>query len=173
METNEIEETTEAPVEETQEQVSEEVEEVADDTPTLEDYNELQKKFKTIEAQKEHWRKKAEEKKLEAPKAKEETPDVSDKYLTREEAILITKGTRPEVLEEAKLVASAKNISLVEALEYPTIKSFNAELDRKERSAKAQLGTSSSGSSNYGKPVDKMSDDEHKAAWEKAASKVR
>lgn len=164
METNEIVETTETPVEETQEQVSEEVEEVADDIPALEDYYELQKKFKTIEAQKEHWRKKAEEKKL-APQV--EAPQVSTNQLTRDEVFLIAKGVSEEVINEARFRADAKGISLKEAMEDPVVVTLQKSIEARERRSQAQLSPSSGGTTKRGIDLINavgMTEEEHRKA---------
>lgn len=164
MEENEIVETTETPVEETQEQVSEEVEEVADDLPTLEDYEKLKKEKETLAAQKEHWRKKAEEKKL-VPQV--ETPQVSTNQLTRDEVFLIAKGVSEEVINEARFRADAKGISLKEAMEDPVVITLQKEVEARERRSKAQLPPSSGGTSVRGVDLINavgMTEEEHRKA---------
>lgn len=164
MESNEIVETTEAPVEETQEQVSEEVEEVADDLPTLEDYEKLKKEKETLVAQKEHWRKKAEEKKL-APQA--ETPQVSTNQLTRDEVFLIAKGVSEEVISEARFRADAKGISLKEAMEDPVVITLQKDVEARERRSKAQLAPSSGGNTVRGIDLQNavgLTEEEHRKA---------
>lgn len=162
--TKEIEETTETPVEETQEQVSEEVEDVADDVPTLEDYEKLKKEKETLVAQKEHWRKKAEEKKL-APQV--ETPQVSTNQLTRDEVFLIAKGVSEEVINEARFRADAKGISLKEAMEDPVVIALQKSIEAKERRSQAQLSPSSGGTTKRGIDLVNavgMTEEEHRKA---------
>ena len=160
MEENEIVETTEAPVEETQEQVSEEVEEVADDLPTLEDYEKLKKEKETLAAQKEHWRKKAEEKKL-APQV--ETPQVSNDYLTREEGILLAQGYDQDDLDNLRRLAGNKK--LTEVIEDPLFVAYQSQKKAKQRASKAQLGASTSSILKTSKPIEEMTQEEHKDLW--------
>lgn len=165
--TNEVEDVVETPAEtETVEETIDEVEEDAN-IPTLEDYKALEKKAATLEAQKEHWRKKAEPALKSAP-AETNKPNTNDS-ISRDEVYLITKGIPLEVLDEAKLVAQVKGISLKEAIEYPTIKAFADQLSQKEKSEKAQLGASGGGSGKSTEILDSYAgkEEEHRKLFEK------
>lgn len=153
-------------IEETQEEVNE-VEETTDedysnDTPTVEDYEELKKKLKTIEAQKEHWRKKAEIKP--ALKKTNETPQ----GLTREEAILYAKGYTDDEISLATKLSAINGVSILEATEDELFKSKVENRKREERSKKAQLSPSGSGSMiRSEKPQGEMTREEHEAYYKK------
>lgn len=164
MENNEIVETNEAPIEETQKPVVDEVEDVADDIPTLEDYERLRKEKETLIAQKEHWRKKAEEKKLESAPNKPNNPDMD---IIRQEAILYAKGYTEDEVALAMKIAKVNEVPVLKAIDDEYLKAVVAKRQQKELSEKASL--SPSGSSfvepkNYGE----MSKDEHKQEWLKA-----
>jgi hypothetical protein len=169
---NKVEETTETNDEEletTEDESTEEVDELEeetnedDDTPSTSDYDELQKKLKTIEAQKEHWRKKATSK----PKEKEELK-TNDDYLTRDEAILLTKGYDEDDIQQLKRVAGDNN--LIEASKDPMFKAYKREKEQKEKSSKAQLSSSNKPVGSK-KAISEMSDEEHKAFFYKTLNK--
>jgi len=149
-------------VEETQE-VNEVEETIADDAPSLEDYDALKKKAATLEAQKEHWRKKAE---LTAETKKDNSPvSLSDEQ--RQEVALIARGVPESVIQEAFVVAKAKGLSLNDAMKDPLIDSYYKNVKEAERKEKAQLGAS--GKAGVYKGVDLvnavgMTEEEHRKA---------
>lgn len=167
---NKVEETTETNDEELEETEAEEVEEETNeededdsDVPSLEDYEALQKKLKTIEAQKEHWRKKATSKPLEKKEDIKKTNNQD--YLTRDEAILLTKGYDEDDLQNLKRIAGDRN--LVEATKDPLFVAYKRDKEQKEKQNKAQLGAS--GKLTRGqKPVGEMTEAEHKALFYKS-----
>lgn len=138
-------ETNEEVVTSQEEQPVEEATEEDSKTPTLEDYYALEKKNKELFER----AKKAEiaAKELKAKPLPDNKPNEND-ALFKDKLVLIAQGEKPEVVDEAEVIAKAKGIPLKEALEYPTIKSFKDALLAKEKSEKAQLGASGSGSSS-------------------------
>lgn len=151
-------------VEETQEEVEApetESEPTGKDVPTLEDYRNLEKKAKTLEAQKEHWKKKA------ATASQEAANKPPTAGISREEILLITKGVPEEVIEEAREIAESKGISLAEAIKRPSIVALQEKIEADAKRAKAQLGASSgSGSDTTVDLVNAvgMTEEEHRKA---------
>lgn len=87
--------------------------------------------------------------------------------LTREEAILIAKGTDERVINEASVIAKAKNIPLLDAMKDPLISAYSSQLEAEAKRAKAQLGASKGGGgSDNGDLTQRvgMSRDDHKKA---------
>jgi hypothetical protein len=161
--TNEEQEVVETvkPTEVEPQESTETVEETS--TPTVEDYEKLRKENATLVAQKEHWKKKATTIKVEEPIKINETPT----GLSREEAILIAKGVSETVINEASVIAKAKNISLGDAMKDPLIEAYSQKIKADEKKEKAQLGASK-GSGKYG-GVDLinavgMTEEEHRKA---------
>lgn len=167
MEDNEMNEVIDETIDEGQEEVTMAEEtndgDYSNDTPTLEDFEALQKKLKTIEAQKEHWRKKAETKSQ--PLKTNETQPSS---LSREEAILFAKGYTEEEVDLANKLAKVNGTSILVAVEDNYLKSLRAERLRKERSEKAALPASNgAGKFKTTKPIGEMSEDEHREYFNK------
>lgn len=136
-----------------------------DDTPTVEDYQKLKKDLQTAIAQKKHYQEKL--KKAETKTQETNTQTNTTVGLTRDEAILIAKGVDDRVIDEAKIIAEAKKIPLRDALEYPTIKSFQRDLEQEAKKQKAQLGASKGGGSNSSDDLTQkvgMTREEHKKA---------
>lgn len=148
-------------VEETEVEATEVEETEFSDSPTLEDYEDLKKQAATLQAQKEHWRKKAE-----APKELKpiETNKTNTEYLTREEAILLAKGYDEEDLTRLNMLANGKK--LTEVVNDEMFIAWKESKDAKAKASKAQLGSSKSSTSKTSKPLSEMSRDEHKAYWE-------
>jgi hypothetical protein len=154
-ETNdELEETTETndELEETEEleteEESDEEDEDDSDVPSLEDYEALQKKLKTIEAQKEHWRKKATskplEKKEDIKKTNQENPDFEEAMDVR---FLKRDGYTEEDIEKLRIIkagyaSKGKNISLIDAVNDELFKSIEEKRKLEDRKNKAQLSSS-------------------------------
>ena len=133
--------------EETNEEETEE-EQTDSDSPTLEDYEKLQKKLKTIEAQKEHWRKKATSKPLEKKedinKVNQENPDFEE---TMDVRFLKRDGYSEEDIEKLRIIkagyaSKGKNISLLDAVNDDLFKSIEEKRKLEEKKNKAQLSSS-------------------------------
>ena len=133
--------------EETNEEETEE-EQTDSDSPTLEDYEKLQKKLKTIEAQKEHWRKKATSKPLEKKedinKVNQENPDFEE---TMDVRFLKRDGYSEEDIEKLRIIkagyaSKGKNISLIDAVNDDLFKSIEEKRKLEEKKNKAQLSSS-------------------------------
>jgi hypothetical protein len=148
-ETNdELEETEEENLEEETNEEETEEEQTDSDSPTLEDYEKLQKKLKTIEAQKEHWRKKATSKPLEKKedinKVNQENPDFEEAMDVR---FLKRDGYTEEDIEKLRIIkagyaSKGKNISLIDAVNDDLFKSIEEKRKLEEKKNKAQLSSS-------------------------------
>ena len=148
-ETNdELEETEEENLEEETNEEETEEEQTDSDSPTLEDYEKLQKKLKTIEAQKEHWRKKATSKPLEKKedinKVNQENPDFEE---TMDVRFLKRDGYSEEDIEKLRIIkagyaSKGKNISLLDAVNDDLFKSIEEKRKLEEKKNKAQLSSS-------------------------------
>jgi hypothetical protein len=148
-ETNdELEETEEENLEEETNEEETEEEQTDSDSPTLEDYEKLQKKLKTIEAQKEHWRKKATSKPLEKKedinKVNQENPDFEE---TMDVRFLKRDGYSEEDIEKLRIIkagyaSKGKNISLIDAVNDDLFKSIEEKRKLEEKKNKAQLSSS-------------------------------
>jgi hypothetical protein len=152
----EVEETTEKNDEELEETEAEEVDEETNeededdsDVPSLEDYEALQKKLKTIEAQKEHWRKKAQTSRPE--KKGEELKKSNEKDVDFEELMdirfLKRDGYTEEDIEKLKIIkagyaSNGKSVSLIDAVNDELFKSFVEKKKLQEKKEKAQLSPS-------------------------------
>jgi len=128
--------------------------ELSNDEPSLEDYRALEKKVETLEAQKEHWRKKA------AQIKEQPLKETNKNYLTRDEGILLAKGYDEDDIE--KLNKLAGNGSLIEATKDPLFVAYKKAKEQKEKSEKAKLGSSNSFISKGQKSVGEMTEKEHR-----------
>ena len=138
-------ETTENEVAEAQETESTDTETV---TPELEDIDELKKKVATLEAQKEHWREKAEK----APKATstKQSTDLNSKDLIALMNAKVAEDDIDEVVEYAKF----KNISVAEALKTSVVKTSLREKAEQRRTAEAtNTGPTRSGTAKVSEEV--------------------
>lgn len=160
MEENENE-IVETQVEETETTAVEE--ETNDETPTLEDYQKLKKERETLLAQKEHWKKKANQS---PPLEKTELKQTNTEYLTREEAVLLAKGYDEEDLARLNLLAKADGKKLNEVVNDEMFVAWKEKKDDKIKAVKAQLGSSKSSTSKTSKPVSEMTPEEHRAYWQ-------
>jgi len=145
---DELEETEEENLEEETNEEETEEEQTDSDSPTLEDYEKLQKKLKTIEAQKEHWRKKATSKPLEKKedinKVNQENPDFEE---TMDVRFLKRDGYTEEDIEKLRIIkagyaSKGKNISLIDAVNDELFKSIEEKRKLEDRKNKAQLSSS-------------------------------
>ena len=156
------------PVEETQEEVNE-VEETNDvedsNAPTLEDYETLKKKAETLEAQKEHWRKKAEAEKQKPLIKTNETESNDEERLLR-----LAKIANQVDDEDLEVLKTINGSSLEEKLKNPAFVAFKAQKDKKKRSEASALKPSGSnvvfGDKNLNKPG--ITPEEHKKLWEQS-----
>jgi hypothetical protein len=159
---NDTQEIVDTPIEETQEQNDTMLEEISD-TPTLEDYEKAQAKIRELEAQKNHWKKKASTIKEEPSKKQ-----TQQSGLSREEVILFAKGHTEEEVELASKLAQINGVSLVEASKDEI---FTAKVEKRlteERSRKASLPASGGSSgSQPAKPIGEMSREEHMEYYKK------
>lgn len=147
------------------EETVEETEETTD-TPTLEDFYRLQKEVKTLKAQKEHFKKKAQTQTKESETLK--TNQTSNDLLLMQKEILSTKGFSDATIEQAQRLSEKLGISIIEAVKDPLISTFAEKDAIEEKKRKAQLGASSGSSSNKAEIRPGMSEEEHRAAWAKA-----
>lgn len=160
MEENELNEELDSQVEETE---SNEEEVLADDA-SPEDYREYwEKKVKTLQAQKEHWRKKATQS---APIEKTEIKQNNNEYLTREEGVLLAKGYDDEDLARLNIIAKAEGKKITEVTNDEMFIAWKEKKDEKVKAVKAQLGSSKNSTSKTSKPVSEMTPEEHRAYWQ-------
>lgn len=150
-------------------QSDEQVETPEEKPLTIEDYKELEKKYKTALAQKEHYKKKA-------IQAKETLQTNTPTGLTREDAetiaLKIAKGLTDEEVEMAAKVAKVNGVSVAKALEDDYVQAkINARI-QKERSDKAALGASAGGTKSYTKPIAEMTPEEHREAYKNLVSQL-
>lgn len=163
-ETDNIESTNdEEVVEETVEEVEEETEET---TLTVEDYKKLEQKNKELYERAKKAEALAKEVKNQ-PVIKKQTNETPT-GLTREEAILIAKGVNEDVINQAAVVAKARGINIMEAMNDPLIEAYASKIKADEKREKAQL-TASKGSGNYTNKSDLsqvvgMTEEEHRKA---------
>lgn len=167
---NAQEEMVETPTTPEVETTTEEVEDDSGVSLTTDDYyrekkarEDAERKLAELQAQKEHWKKKAEKK----PLVETQTTD----FISRDEAILIAKGYDEDIIEQASLISKAKGIGIKDALKDPILEAYIEKKEKQTRREKAQLGTSS-GSDNA-EPIFKpgQSRDEHKKMWAKEIEK--
>lgn len=112
------------------------------------DVSELQKKLKTVEAQKEHWRKKATTQ-TQAPKQEQSVDSLSSKDLLS----LMKAEVNEDDIDDVVEYATFKKISIADALKTSTVKAIIAEKNEYRKTAEL------SNTSNVRKGVTKVSDD--------------
>lgn len=148
MEDNEMKEVIDETIDESQKEVNE-VEETTDEpnsdddstVPTLEDYEALKKKAETLQAQKEHWRKKAELSKNNTVVNKSNNTEVSDEEKLLKMAKLAT--TLDE--DDFEVLKSLNGSSYEEKINSPLFKAYKEDKERKAKSKEAALKPSSPG----------------------------
>ena len=159
-ETNdELEETEEENLEEETNEEETEEEQTDSDSPTLEDYEKLQKKLKTIEAQKEHWRKKAQ-----TSQPKGEELKKSNETNVSEEDLIRTARLASQLDDDDLEVLKTLGGSLAEKINNPLFKAYKENKVKKQKSESASLKPSNGILSPKAKP--NMTPEEHKA-WVK------
>ena len=83
-----------------------------------------------------------------------------------DELRLIAKGLSDEVIDQAKVIAKGKGISLPEALKDPLLIAFQKDLKEQEKREKAKLGANKGSDAGEEKSFKKgMTEEEHKSAW--------
>jgi hypothetical protein len=99
------------------------------------------------------------------PEPKQQTLETN--YLTREEGILIAKGMSDEELNQLKVIAKGKGVSLLEAEKDPLFTTYYEKVQKEKRSEQAKLGTSKGSSYKEEKPkfTAGLSREEHKKLW--------
>jgi len=99
------------------------------------------------------------------PEPKQQTLETN--YLTREEGILIAKGMSDEELNQLKVIAKGKGISLLEAEKDPLFTTYYEKVQKEKRSEQAKLGTSKGSSYKEEKPkfTAGLSREEHMKLW--------
>jgi hypothetical protein len=91
--------------------------------------------------------------------------------LSREEAILFAQGYDMESVDKLKIFSQVEGIGLLEAKESDTYKAWSAARDERRKSEDSEL-SASKGSPKKKKELSTnlpgLSDEDHKALWEKA-----
>ena len=100
-----------------------------------------------------------------AEEKREEPKTDVNKRLDAMEATQV--GHSPKVVEEAFIIAEGKGISLKEALETPAIKAYAEAVKSEEATANATPTAGRSPKVQADKPISEMSEDEHKAHFDK------
>lgn len=91
-----------------------------------------------------------------------------------EELKLIARGLSDEEIEQAKVIAKGKDISLAEAVKDPLFSIYQNDLEKQRKKENAKLGGSrGSGESTPEEPEFKsgMTREEHEKAWKKSIGK--
>lgn len=150
-ESNEVEETTDEP-------------DSDDDSssPTLEDYEALKKKAETLQAQKEHWRKKVEKLSTKKEEIKQTNQEQLSESALLELSRLASKYSDEDIqlLKEIKTLKGLKSLTEAEQTQF-----FKASVEQKqaeEKKRKAQLPASKGGARFI---KDEGSPEELKKAW--------
>jgi len=112
------------------------------------------------------------EQELKDLKAKPQVNNNNDPQLS-DELKLIARGLSDEEIEQAKVIAKGKNISLPEATKDPLFTIFQKDLKDKERKEKAKLGASKGSGETEEKSEIKsgMTREEHQEVFKKIAGK--
>ena len=162
-----IEETVEPTQEETHEETTEPQQEDDSQIKTMEDYNKLAARAKTLEIQ----RAKAIAKVRELEVLKKQETLTKEVLVTREESFLIAKGYTLEELDLVNKVAKINNVSLMDATNDDYVKTKVESRLRAEKSERASLAPSNGSLSVKGdKRQGEMTRDEHRAYFEKVIS---
>jgi hypothetical protein len=152
----ELEETETEEEESNEEELEDEEDEEDDEEDNSEDVDELKKKLKTAQAQKEHWRKKAN---LKPDKSKDKSKEEINKPSKQNDEIeesmdirfLKRDGFTDEDIDKLKIIkagyaANGKDVSLIDATNDELFKSIVEKKKLQEKKEKAQLSPS-------GKPI--------------------
>jgi len=95
------------------------------------------------------------------------TINKSTEGVSAEELRLIARGLSDEEIDQAKIIAKGRGVSLPEALKDPMFVSYQNQKKEEEKKAKAKLGASKGSGQAGDTEVFKqgMSPEEHKALW--------
>lgn len=159
-ESTEVEETNEESNEEELDNESDDSDDSTEDSDS--ELERLRKENKTLKIQKDKWRTKADK------PANNKPNENQSNTLSREEAILFSKGYTDEEVTLANKLARVNETSILEAVEDNYLKTMRAERIKKEKSNKASLPASSTGGVKHKKPVGEMSEEEHRELFDKA-----
>jgi hypothetical protein len=135
-------------------------------TLTVEDYKKLEQKNKELYER----AKKAEALAKEVKNKPEtlKTNETQSSSLSREEAILFAKGYTEDEVDLANKLAKVNGIGILEAIEDDYLKGKRALRLKKEKSEMASLPASNGiGKFKADKPVGEMTEDEHRAYFQK------
>jgi hypothetical protein len=120
----------------------EEAEPETDNEPAEESIEDLKKKLATTEAQKEHWREKAQKKVTVKPEAQAKSDNLSSKDLIA----LMNNKVHEDDVQEVVDFAKFKGLSVAEAIKHSTMRTVLAENSEKRNTAEAtHTGRSRSG----------------------------
>ncbi len=99
------------------------------------------------------------------PEPKQQTLETN--YLTREEGILIAKGMDDEALNQLKVIAKGKGVSLLDAEKDPLFTTYFEKVQKEKRAEQAKLGASKGSAYKETKAEFKsgLSREEHMALW--------
>lgn len=99
------------------------------------------------------------------PEPKQTTLETN--YLTREEGILIAKGMDDEALNQLKVIAKGKGVSLLEAEKDPLFTTYFEKVQKEKRAEQAKLGASKGSAYKETKAEFKpgLTREEHMALW--------
>lgn len=138
-----------------------------EETLSAEEAKALKKQVATLQAQKEHFRKKAEK----AGEIKPNTP--SDNGFTREEAVLIAQGMDLDDLDKLKAIQKGLGLgSFKEALESDLFTAYSDKKKADKKRQQASLGASGgTGRSGTIEAKPNMSEEDHRKLWEKSYRK--
>ena len=153
-------------------------EEVKEDTNISENSNEdavaLKEKLDAAEKAKSQIlaRAKKAEEELRTLKGQPQTNNNNDPQLS-DELKLIARGLSDEEIEQAKIVAKGKGISLTEATKDPLFQIYQSDLKDKQRKEKAKLGASKGSGESQDEAEIKsgMTRDDHKKVFQKLTAK--
>lgn len=144
---------------------------LAKDEKTEEDLKTIADHAKKLEAQNKQLYERAKKAEATAKTLKIETKPINQPNetvgLSREEAILIAKGTDERIIDKASKIAKAEGITLLEAMKDEAIEAFSEKLKADEKKRKAQLGASGGGSSTSSEDLTQkvgMTREEHRKA---------
>jgi hypothetical protein len=153
---------------------TEEVTETTEETPVDSNVDERSQKLEAAN-KKLYARLKAAEEKLKSvteAKVENKQPSVEAQYLTREEAILISKGHDEKDLDLLKVISKGKGVSLSEAINDEMFTAYAEKREKERKEEKAKLGASkSSGTQKDTRIKPGMSREEHMALFQKATGK--
>jgi len=112
------------------------------------------------------------EEKLKALEAKPQDNQPNDQHLS-EELRLIARGLTDEAIDQAKIIAKGKDVSLTEAIKDPLFAIYQKDADEKAKKEKAKLGASKGSGATGDKATFKsgMTKEEHQKAFQEALSK--